>query len=102
MRIIGCHSRLLRQASLASTRLAVIALLVMFAMSARAQETFTGQWMLERRSADSVQFTLRYSSDGYGHNGWWNSSWSTDTALASLQGLTPFEDAASHRALPRS
>lgn len=60
---------------------------VLFAVSSRAQESFSGQWMIERHSADSVQFTLRYSSDGYRNGGWWNSSWSTDTALAALQGL---------------
>src|SRR3954466_13588405 len=60
---------------------------LMFAISARAQESFTGQWMIERRNADSVQFTLRYSSEGSRNGNWWNSSWSTDTALASLQGL---------------
>ena len=38
-------------------------------------------------NSDAVQFTLRYSSEGSRNGGWWNSSWSTDTALASLQGL---------------
>ena len=71
------------------TRIVMTLLLAsaLFALTSRAQEAFTGQWMIERRSADSVQFTLRYSSDGYGNRGSWNSSWSTDTALPALQGL---------------
>ena len=59
----------------------------MFALTARAQEAFTGQWMIERQTSDSVQFTIRYSSDGWRNGGHWNSSWSTGTALAALQGL---------------
>src|SRR4051812_14801157 len=61
--------------------------LLMFVVSAGAQEAFTGQWLIDHGSADSVHFTLRYSSEGSRNGGFWNSMWSTDSPIASLQGL---------------
>jgi len=69
-------------------RIAAIAIasLMIVVVLAGAQEAFSGQWLLDHATADSIHLTIRYSSDG-GSRGTWNSMWSTDTAIASLRGL---------------
>src|SRR5690349_22326010 len=85
----ACAAQIDTRALLARIVATLLVASAMFAISARAEDAFTGQWMIEHRSGDSVQFTLRYSSEGSRNGGWWNnSSWSTGTPLASLQGLS--------------
>jgi len=68
-------------------RAAALVLACLLTLPLVAQQAYTGQWLLDQRSGDSVQFTIRYSNDGE-HRNWFNSSsWSTDAALSSLQGL---------------
>lgn len=76
----------LRPLSTAIWGAAVLITAIVLLIPARAQEqTFTGQWLLDRAQSGSARFELRYEASG---DGWSrNNYWSTDVPVASLQGL---------------
>src|SRR6185437_881973 len=73
-------------------RLALVFITALFAVSAAAQQAFSGQWLTDRVDGGNVQLQLRYERDG---NGSYYSSWSHTEPLAALQGLNPADLASS-------